>query len=79
MTTYLDLRAVAKSLGVPLTTLRRMAERGEYPELLRITRGVYRVRAGDHEAWLASRWTSAEAARAELLHERAKAQLLGGR
>lgn len=56
-----------------------MAAKGEYPELLHVTRGAYRVRASEHEAWMASRWTKAEQARADLAWERVRAQILSSR
>lgn len=62
----LDAQAVADCLGIKLEALRRMAARREYPELLHVTRGVYRVRLVDHQAWLEGRWTLAEAAAADL-------------
>lgn len=76
--TYLDARDVAMELHIKLATLRRMAARGEYPELIHVTRGQYRVLRSSHEAWLAGRTTSAVLARAELMLERARAELMGG-
>ncbi|MFY9341145.1 MAG: hypothetical protein WAT39_01560 [Planctomycetota bacterium] len=73
----LDARFVTRELGITLPVLRRMSRKGEYPELLHVTRGVYRVRRVDHESWMAARWTSAEVAREELQAERARAALLG--
>jgi hypothetical protein len=73
----MDATEVCDELSIKLSTLRRMADRGEYPELLHVTRGIYRVRRVDHEAWKAGRWTSAEKARSFLMHERARAILLG--
>ncbi|MGE3171193.1 MAG: hypothetical protein AB7O97_01125 [Planctomycetota bacterium] len=54
-----------------------MAERREYPELLHVTRGQYRVRRSDHQAWKDGRWTLAERERADLQWERMRAKLLG--
>jgi len=68
----LDAKQVCDELGIKLDVLRRMAERGEYPELLHVTRGVYRVREDDHRSWMASRWTKAEQARVELTYWRIK-------
>ena len=62
----LDAQAVADCLAIPMSKLRTMASRGEYPELLHVTRGIYRVRLTDHQAWLEGRWTHAEAAAADL-------------
>jgi hypothetical protein len=78
MTRLLDAKAVADDLGIPLEQLKRMARRGEYPELLHVTRGAYRVRKTDHDAWEAARWTKAEMAREELMAERARELLLKG-
>lgn len=75
----LDAAEVAQSLLVTLSQLRRMSERREYPELLRVTRGVYRVRRQDHEAWMEQNWTEARKARADLLAEQAKYLLLRDR
>lgn len=75
----LDAAQVAADLLIPLATLRRMAAKGEYPELLHVTRGQYRVRAAEHESWMASRWTKAEEARASLAWERVRAQILTSR
>lgn len=76
----IDARDAAAELklarGVP--QLRRMAERREYPELLHVARGEYRVRLEDHEAFIAGRWTSVEKARADLQWERARELLLKG-
>lgn len=75
---YLDARTVAAELGIKLATLKRMSERREFPELLHVTRGEYRVLRSDYEAWRQGRTTSAVLARAELLLERARAELMGG-
>lgn len=72
----LDARTVAAQLLITVARLRTMAERREYPELLHVTRGEYRVRRADHEAWAAGRWTSAERAHTELVHARAKQAVL---
>lgn len=74
---YIDARVVADELLITLTKLRRMSRRGEYPDLLHVTRGQWRVLRTDHEAWKHGRTVSAEAARAELMHERAKEALEG--
>src|SRR5690606_8317598 len=78
----LDARAVAANLfpGRPdaLAKLRRMAERGESPELLFVTRGEWRVRKSDHEAWEQGRWTCAMQARQELEWARVRGALLRG-
>lgn len=71
----IDVREVCAELGIKLDVLRRMAERGEYPELLRVTRGVYRVRSDEHRSWMASRWTKAEQARAEITYWRMRETL----
>jgi hypothetical protein len=78
MSIYLDAKQVADDLGIKLDQLKRIARRREYPELLHVTRGVYRVRKTDHEAWEAARWTSAEMAREELAAERAREAILKG-
>jgi hypothetical protein len=71
-TDFLDARDVAAQLlllnrrGKPdVARLRRLAERGEYPELLHVCQGQYRVRRSDHEAWMAARMTKAELEQAE--------------
>lgn len=74
----LDAKDVAAELRVTLAALKRMARRREYPELLHVTRGEYRVRRSDHEAFKAARWTSAEMAREELQAQRDK-EALGAR
>lgn len=76
---YILADDVCAELRIGLAALKRMARRGEYPELLHVTRGAYRVLRTDHEAWKQGRTTSAEQARAELMAERAKAELLEGR
>ena len=76
MVDLLDARAVATELLITVPRLRRMAERGDYPELLHVDRGAYRVRRVDHEAWKQGRWTNAEKARTELLCERAREAVL---
>ena len=73
----LDAKAVAEELLIPFAQLQRMARRGEYPELLNVTRGVYRVRKTDHQAWMQSRWTRAQMASDELEAERMRAALGG--
>ena len=73
----LDAKSVCVSLTIPLSTLKGMARRGDYPELLHVSRGIYRVRRIDHESWMAARWTGAEMAREELAAERIRAELLG--
>lgn len=74
---YIDARTAAAELLVSLPVLKRMAERGEFPELLHVTRGQWRVLRSDYEAWRQGRTTSAVLARAELMLERARAELMG--
>lgn len=50
----IDARTVCAELGITLDTLKAMSLRGDYPELLRVTRGAYRVLRSEHEAWLTS-------------------------
>jgi hypothetical protein len=76
---WLDASTIAASLGVDLAVLKRMARRREFPELLHVTRGVYRVRRTDYEAWESARMTSAEMAREELQAARDREALAGGR
>lgn len=71
--TWLDASVIATELGIDLAALRRMARRGEYPELLHVSRGVYRVRRVDHESWIEGRMTKSEMAREELVAERMRA------
>ena len=75
----LDAADVARALLISVSTLRRMSDRREYPPLLRVTRGQYRVRRQDHEDWLAANWTEGRQARAELLAEHARYLLLHDR
>ena len=75
---YIDARDAAAELLVSLPVLVRMSKRGGYPELLFVERGKWRVLRTDHEAWLQGRTTSALVARAELMLERARAELMGG-
>lgn len=79
MTVWLDAKQVAESLGITLASLQRMARRREFPELLHVSRGVYRVRRTDYEAWESGRMTSAEQARAELAAERMRAAVASSR
>ena len=72
----IDAQAVAECLGIKLDMLRRMASRREYPELLHVTRGIYRVRRIDHEAWMEGRWTFAEEAAARLTVEAVKGKVV---
>jgi hypothetical protein len=67
----IDAIDVARQLGVSIKRLVRMAELGQYPELIHVTRGVYRVELSAHEMWVESRRSTACAARAELLHAKA--------
>jgi hypothetical protein len=61
-----DLRDIAAELLLPAAQIRAMVRRGEYPELLRVARGEYRVRVADHEAWKAGRWTGVEMAKQQI-------------
>lgn len=65
---YIDADDVVRELELKggLATLKRMARRREFPELLHVTHGQYRVRRSDYEAWEQARMTSAEMAREEL-------------
>lgn len=76
MEDLLDAAVVARHLMISLARLQQLARRGEYPELLRIGRGQYRVRRVDHEAWYRANWTQAREARADLLAEQARAECL---
>lgn len=75
LSALLDARDVCADLSIKLAKLRAMAERGEFPELLHVTRGEYRVRRTDYEAWQAGRWTRAEMARSELEWHRMQREL----
>lgn len=77
MSDWLNASDIAASLGVDLAVIKRMARKGEFPELLHVTRGTYRVRRVDYESWEQARMTSSEAAREELRAERIKMQLAG--
>lgn len=79
MSEWLDAKTIATSLGITLAALQRMARRRDFPELLHVTRGVYRVRRTDYEAWESGRMTSAEMAREELAAERMRAACAGDR
>jgi hypothetical protein len=72
---FLDAAAVADELLIPLAKLRSLSRKGQYPPLLEIAPRCYRVRREDHDAWVASRWTHAVAARAELAWFRVRDQL----
>jgi hypothetical protein len=74
---WLNASQIAETLDIEFAALKRMSRRGEFPELLHVSRGVYRVRRADYEAWEAARMTTAEMAREELQAERIKAQLAG--
>lgn len=65
----LPLQAAAAELHVKPQLLRRMARRGQFPELLRVTQKHCLVRRADFEAWKAGRWTRAEETRAALVAE----------
>lgn len=77
MSIWLDAKQVADELGVTLAVLQRMARRREFPEMLHVTRGVYRVRSTDLAAWQEARMTSSEMAREELAAERMRAAARG--
>lgn len=68
----LDAVQVAKTLGVSIQRLVRMAERGEYPDLVCVSRGVYRIERAEHEMWVASRRATARAARAVIAAARVR-------
>lgn len=59
MSNWLDASEIATDLGVSIDRLRGMARRGSFPEMLRVDRGVYRVRKLAYEAWERSRMTGA--------------------
>lgn len=73
----LDASHVASWLGISLPALRRMSARGDYADLLRVSRGVYRVRRVDHDAWIAERWTSAEKAADDMRAQTMRAAVRG--
>lgn len=77
--TWIDVDDVAEELGITKALLRRMARKREFPELLHVTRGKYRVRRTDYEAWLQGRMTGAEMAREEIAAERMRAAVAGRR
>ena len=72
MTTWLDLRVVAKELGLSVPRLRRMSEAGRFPDVLYIDFGQYRVDVAAYEAWKQSRLLSSIAVRAEITRERVR-------
>lgn len=74
---WLNASAIAEALDIEFAALKRMARRREFPELLRVSRGVYRVRRTDYEAWEAARMTSAQMAREELTAERMRGATRG--
>ena len=61
---YIDARAAAAELLVSLPVLKRMAAKREYPEMLFVSRGQYRVLRAAHESWKASRTIGAVTASA---------------
>jgi predicted DNA-binding transcriptional regulator AlpA len=76
MEDLLDAREVARTLGVSVRRLEQLAKRSEFPELLRIGRGQYRLRRTDYEAWYRAAWTKEREARADLLAEQIRHELL---
>lgn len=74
----MDAADAASELLVTVDRLRKMASKRQFPELLRVAKGTYRLRRSDYEAWKAARWTAAEEARAELEWHRIRQSLTGG-
>lgn len=66
---FLPLTEVAAALHASPQKLLRMARRGDFPALLRVTTKHYLVRRDDLEAWKAGRWTSTDEVRAALVLE----------
>jgi hypothetical protein len=72
----IDAKLACRYLSVSLSSLRRMAINREFPELLHIRRGVYRIRKRELESWLQSRWTFAELDNAALRAAQIRDELL---
>lgn len=70
----LPFAVVCAELHPTPAKLRRMARRGQFPPLLRVTTRHQLVRRADLEAWKAGRWTVAEQVRAASVVE----AVLGG-
>jgi len=69
------LSEVAAELHTTVPSLKEQAKRGDFPELLRVNRANYLVKAKDLAAWKAGRWTRAEEATGWLKANAAKSWL----
>lgn len=76
MTTYLDLREIAKSLKVSSAVLRGMARRGEFPAVLKVSTRAYRVEQAAFERWLKSRELKPEVSSSEIRPQMLRAREL---
>lgn len=73
----IDCASIAKSFGIKLAKLLRMSERGDYPDILRVSRGCYRVNEAAHERWLEQNMLRRRATIAKLVQARIKSRLRG--
>jgi excisionase family DNA binding protein len=74
MSELIDISELASYLGVSIRTVRRMAERYDFPVRYRISTRCVRWRRSEVDAWLATR-----AERPHVIPEGISPDLLGGR
>lgn len=53
---YVSLKSVADRYGIKTERLKKQAERGDFPEIIKISTKDYRVRLADVVAWEKTRW-----------------------
>lgn len=64
---FVTLEECAAELIVQKQHLVRLARRGQFPAMMKVTQKSYRVRRVDYEAWKAGRWTTTDEVRAAMV------------
>jgi hypothetical protein len=70
---FMPLAAAAADLHLTLKHLRRLATKGQFPQLLKVTAKHYLVRRVDFDQWKASRFTKSISTAAAVQAEAPKA------
>lgn len=76
---FVDLRDVCAELLMEPQKAVRLSRLGKFPPMLRVTSRHYLIRRGDLAEWKAGRWTNAEQARAALVVEAVRGEVVNRR
>lgn len=76
--TWLALEEVATELRIEPATLLRLTRKGDGPPLVKVTRGIYRIRRTDLEEWLVRRRVLSDGESLAMRQEQRRPDFWGG-